>query len=359
MNENHYAIIMAGGVGSRFWPVSTWAFPKQFHDMLGSGQTLLQQTYHRLAKFIPKENILISTNEIYKNLVKNQLPGIDDENLVLEPSMRNTAPCILYATMKIQKRNPNAVLIVAPSDHWIEQEDEFEENVKDCFTLCESQDILMTLGIKPTFPNTGYGYIQYNKTDQNKAKKVLQFTEKPNYGTAKQFLNEGNYLWNAGIFIWRSESVLNAFKKYQPKMYELFDKGKKSYNTEEEWSFIKENYINSENISVDYAIMDPSDNIYVFPVGFDWNDLGTWGSLHEKLAKDSDNNAVVNALTLFKNASDNIIRTDTNKVVIVDGIEHYIIVDTASVLMIYPKEKEQSIKQLLEEVKNKFGNNLS
>ena len=162
MNENHYAIIMAGGVGSRFWPVSTWAFPKQFHDMLGSGQTLLQQTYHRLAKFIPKENILISTNEIYKNLVKNQLPGIDDENLVLEPSMRNTAPCILYATMKIQKRNPNAVLIVAPSDHWIEQEDEFEENVKDCFTLCESQDILMTLGIKPTFPNTGYGYIQYN-----------------------------------------------------------------------------------------------------------------------------------------------------------------------------------------------------
>lgn len=359
MNKNHYAIIMAGGIGSRFWPVSTWAFPKQFHDMLGTGQTLLQRTYQRLANFIPKENILISTNEIYKNLVKTQLSGISDENLVLEPSMRNTAPCILYATMKIQKRNPNAVFIVAPSDHWIEQEEEFQENVKDCFALCEKQDILMTLGIKPTFPNTGYGYIQYDKTDPQQSKKVLQFTEKPDYERAKQFLSEGNYLWNAGIFIWHTQSVLKAFEKYQPQMFALFQAGEATYNTSEEWEFIKNNYGKAENTSVDYAIMEPSDNIYVYPVGFDWNDLGTWGSLHEKLAKDSNNNAVVNALTLFKNASDNIIRTDTNKVVIIDGIEHYIIVDTASVLMIYPKEKEQSIKELLGEVKEKFGNNLS
>ena len=359
MNKNHYAIIMAGGIGSRFWPVSTWAFPKQFHDMLGTGQTLLQRTYQRLAGFIPKENILISTNEIYKNLVKTQLSGISDENLVLEPSMRNTAPCILYATMKIQKRNPNAVFIVAPSDHWIEQEDEFQDNVRSCFTLCEQQDILMTLGIKPTFPNTGYGYIQYDKTDSKPSKKVLQFTEKPDYERAKQFLTEGNYLWNAGIFIWRTQSVLRAFERFQPNLFSLFKEGEAVYNTPEEWAFIKDNYGKAENISVDYAIMESSDNIYVYPVGFDWNDLGTWGSLHEKLAKDSNNNAVVNALTLFKNAFDNIIRTDTNKVVIVDGIEHYIIVDTASVLMIYPKEKEQSIKELLGEVKEKFGNNLS
>ena len=296
MNKNHYAIIMAGGIGSRFWPVSTWAFPKQFHDMLGTGQTLLQRTYGRLASFIPKENILISTNEIYKNLVKTQLSGISDENLVLEPSMRNTA---------------------------------------------------------------GYGYIQYDKADNKPSKKVLQFTEKPDYERAKQFLSEGNYLWNAGIFIWRTESVLKAFERYQPQMFALFKEGEVAYNTSEEWLFIKDNYGKAENTSVDYAIMEPSDNIYVYPVGFDWNDLGTWGSLHEKLAKDSNNNAVVNALTLFKNASDNIIRTDTNKVVIVDGIEHYIIVDTASVLMIYPKEKEQSIKELLGEVKEKFGNNLS
>ena len=261
--------------------------------------------------------------------------------------------------MKIQKRNPNAVFIVAPSDHWIEQEEEFQENVKDCFALCEKEDILMTLGIKPTFPNTGYGYIQYDKTDPKQSKKVLQFTEKPDYERAKQFLSEGNYLWNAGIFIWHTQSVLKAFEKYQPQMFALFQAGEATYNTPEEWEFIKNNYGKAENTSVDYAIMEPSDNIYVYPVGFDWNDLGTWGSLHEKLAKDSNNNAVVNALTLFKNASDNIIRTDTNKVVIVDGIEHYIIVDTASVLMIYPKEKEQSIKELLGEVKEKFGSNLS
>ena len=242
MNKNHYAIIMAGGIGSRFWPVSTWAFPKQFHDMLGTGQTLLQRTYQRLASFIPKENILISTNEIYKNLVKTQLSGISDENLVLEPSMRNTAPCILYATMKIQKRNPNAVFIVAPSDHWIEQEDEFQDNVRSCFTLCEQQDILMTLGIKPTFPNTGYGYIQYDKIDSKPSKKVLQFTEKPDYERAKQFLSEGNYLWNAGIFIWRTQSVLRAFERFQPNLFSLFKEGEAVYNTPEEWAFIKDNY---------------------------------------------------------------------------------------------------------------------
>lgn len=358
-HKNYHAIIMAGGIGSRFWPVSTWAFPKQFHDMLGTGQTLLQRTFSRISQFVPQENILISTNEIYKNLVKMQLPWVKEENIVLEPSMRSTAPCILYAMMKIKKRDPKAVVVVAPSDHWIEQEDEFQSNICECFEQVSQKNILMTLGITPTFPNTGYGYIQYDKNDTNRAKQVTQFTEKPDYHTAKSFLEKGNYLWNAGIFIWSTTSIIEAFKTYQPKLYELFEQGEMVYNTDREYDFIRYNYAKAENISVDYAIMEKSSNIKVFSAHFDWNDLGTWGSLHQKLPKDSNDNAVVNALTLFKDASGNIIRTETNKVVIVDGIKDYIVVDTSSVLMIYPKEKEQHIKELLLEVKGKFGDNLS
>lgn len=359
MNPNFYAVIMAGGVGSRFWPVSTGAFPKQFHDMLGAGQTLLQKTYSRMAKFIPENNILILTNEMYKDLVSQQIPQISSENIILEPCMRNTAPCILYASMKIEKRNPNAVMIIAPSDHWIEQEAVFQEDIEKCFTFCRRENMLMTLGITPAFPNTGYGYIQYDTTSTEIAKPVLQFTEKPNYNTAKQFLEEGNYLWNAGIFVWNVQSVITAYKTLQPQMYELFEKGKKFYNTEEEYIFIKQNYEKAENISVDYAIMENSTNISVFPANFDWNDLGTWGSLYDKLSKDEQKNAVVNAKGLFKNSCNNIVRTDKDKVVIIDGIENYIIVDKPSVLMIFPKSKEQEIKELLTEVKDKFGNEFS
>lgn len=358
-NNNYYAVIMAGGVGSRFWPVSTGDFPKQFHDMLGAGQTLLQKTYVRLSKFVPHENILILTNKIYQDLVKQQLPNIQEHNIVLEPCMRNTAPCILYASMKIYNRNKNAVMIVAPSDHWIEQESHFQKDIEQCFDTCKDHDILMTLGIKPAFPNTGYGYIQYEKHQEQIAHKVLQFTEKPNYHKAKQFIKEGNYLWNAGIFVWNINSVLTAFEKYQPVMYQLFKQGENTYNTTHEQDFISENYHKAENISVDYAIMEASDNIFVFPANFDWNDLGTWGSLHEKLCKDEQKNAVVNAQVLFKNSSNNIVRTDSRKVVIIDGLEDYIIVDKASVLMIYPKNKEQEIKNLLTEVREKFGDELS
>ena len=350
---------MAGGVGSRFWPVSTGAFPKQFHDMLGAGQTLLQKTYSRLAQFIPKNNILILTNKAYEELVKEQIPQIPEENIILEPSMRNTAPCILYASMKIAKRNKNAVVIVAPSDHWIEQESVFQRDIEHCFSICKEQNVLMTLGIFPAFPNTGYGYIQYDTASQNPAKRVIQFTEKPDYFKAKQFIEAGNYLWNAGIFVWNVHSVLKAFEQHQPQMYALFAQGENSYNTLQESSFILENYPKAENISVDYAIMESSTNIVVFPANFDWNDLGTWGSLYEKLSKDDKKNAVVNAQVLFKNSSNNIVRTDSKKVVIIDGLEDYIVVDKPSVLMIFPKSKEQEIKELLGEVKEKFGNEFS
>ena len=352
MTSKYYAIIMAGGVGSRFWPVSTTDFPKQFHDMLGTGETLIQKTFSRLSNIIPAENILILTNEKYTNLVTEQLPLVKRENIVTEPAMRNTAPCILYASLKIKKQNPEALLIVAPSDHWIEDETAFVENVQQAFHFCETENALMTLGIKPNFPNTGFGYIEYSQQDNKPIKKVVQFREKPNYETAKSFLKSGNFLWNAGIFIWSVKEIVAAFEQFQPMMNELFLSGMNFYNTANENQFISENYASAANISIDYAILEKANNVYVLPATFDWNDLGTWGSLHEKLDKDANNNAVVNATVVLENASNNIIRTASKKLIVIDGINDFIIVDKDDVLLIYPKEKEQDIKKLVEKMNN-------
>ncbi|APX99870.1 mannose-1-phosphate guanylyltransferase [Lacinutrix venerupis] len=358
MNKNYYAILMAGGVGSRFWPVSTQDFPKQFHDMLGTGETLIQKTFNRLATLIPKENIFILTNERYNDLVFQQLPDVTKRQVVLEPAMRNTAPCILYASLKIQKENKDAIMIVAPSDHWIEDEKAFANNVQQAFNFCENNNALMTLGITPTFPNTGYGYIEYNKASDSNIKPVAQFREKPDYDTAKSFISQGNFLWNAGIFMWSVKSVIEAFKNNQPDLFNLFENGIATYNTDFEDNFIKDNYGKAENISVDYAIMEKSKNVYVIPATFDWNDLGTWGSLYDKLEKDDNANAVVNARTITEDATGNMIRTKADKVVVVDGLQDYIIVDKDEVLLIFPKAKEQDIKKVLQNVKNKFGDHL-
>ena len=355
MNKNYYAVLMAGGVGSRFWPISTSAYPKQFHDMLGTGKTLIQKTFERLNKFVPTENILILTNERYNDLVLEQLPAVKQEQVVLEPAMRNTAPCILYAALKIKKMNPNGVMIVAPSDHWIEDEQAFADDVTACFQKCKKEDVLCTLGIKPTFPNTGFGYIEYNKTDDNQIKKVNQFREKPDYETAKDFLAQGNFLWNGGIFMWSVKTIVEAFEKYQPEQYQLFESGFEHYNTDGEAAFIAVNYPKAENISIDYAILENSKAIYVLAATFDWNDLGTWGSLFDKLNKDEDGNAVVNAKVLSDEASGNMIRSEKDKIVVVDGLKDYIIVDKKEVLLIYPKSKEQDIKKVLTKVKDKFG----
>jgi len=343
---------MAGGVGSRFWPVSTTDLPKQFHDMLGSGETLIQKTFSRLSKLIPTENILILTNEKYNNLVLTQLPMVKQEQVLLEPAMRNTAPCILYASLKIQKMNPDAVMVVAPSDHWIEDETAFIDNLQQCFDYCHHNNALMTLGIQPTFPNTGFGYIEFDKTDSNPIKKVNQFREKPNYETATSFLDSGNFLWNGGIFIWSVKSITEAFSAFQPQMNQLFLEGFETYNTSNEKEFINQKYALAEDISIDYAILEKAKNVFVLPATFDWNDLGTWGSLHEKLEKDEQNNAVVNAELISENASNNIIRTENKKLVIIDGLNDYIVVQQGDVLLIYPKDKEQDIKKVVSNLLN-------
>lgn len=355
MNKNYYAVLMAGGVGSRFWPVSTSSYPKQFHDMLGTGKTLIQKTFDRLNKFIPTENILILTNERYNDLVLEQLPKVSQEQVVLEPAMRNTAPCILYASLKVQKMNPNAVMIVAPSDHWIEDEQAFEDDVKACFDKCEKEEVLCTLGIQPTFPNTGFGYIEFEKGSDENLKKVSQFREKPDYETAKEFLDQGNFLWNAGIFMWSVNTIVNAFKNYQPTQFDLFQEGLSCYNTVDEQPFIKENYPKAENISIDYAILEQSKSIFTLPATFDWNDLGTWGALYDKLDKDAAENAVVNSKTVLQDAKGNMISSPKGKIIVIDGLEDYIIVDKEEVLLIYPKSKQQDIKKVLGQVKEKFG----
>ncbi len=358
MTNNNYAVIMAGGIGSRFWPMSTSEFPKQFHDMLGTGESLLQKTFQRFQKIMPTENIFVSTNSNYKDLVLKQLPQITEKQLLLEPMMRNTAPCVSYAAHKINNLNPNAVMVVAPSDHWIDNEKEFLNNIQTAFDACSKESILMTLGIQPNNPNTGYGYIQFEESNLP-IKKVLNFTEKPDLETAKKFLKEGNYLWNAGIFIWSTKAILNAYKKYLPKMEKLFSEGNNVYNTDFEDDFIKNEYPKAENISIDFGIMEKADNVYVLPVDFGWNDLGTWSSLHDKLPKDTNNNAVVNAKTIFRDSNNNIIRTSKGKHVVIQGLENFIIVEKDDVLLICPKDKEQDIKQIVAQVKEKFDKKLT
>ncbi len=357
MDKNVFAVLMAGGVGSRFWPVSTAGNPKQFRDLLGTGETLIQTTYKRLKKMIPEENILILTNEKYNQLVREQLPGIKEEQIIGEPVMRNTAPAVLLAALKIRKKNPNAVMVMAPSDHWIENEAAFHEDIRQAVASCMEQEKIVTLGIKPTFPNTGYGYIRYEQ-DASKIKKVLNFTEKPSFEKAQSFLNEGNYVWNAGIFIWNINYLLRSFKRNLPEIFELFTKGDAVFNTPEETAFVKTYFPEAMDISIDYGILEKEDNVYMVLASFDWNDLGTWGSVYNEVEKDAQENAVLNARVLAEDATGNVISSFSNKVLVVDGLQDYIIIDEKDVLMLVPKSKEQEIKVIRQRVQQKFGEDL-
>ena len=358
-NKNHYAVLMAGGVGSRFWPVSKTKCPKQFHDLLGSGETLIQTTFNRLAALVPEENIYILTNAQYESLVHEQLPAVPKDQIVLEPVMRNTAPAVLLAALKIQKRNSEAVMLMAPSDHWIQNETAFQKDIQLAFEASANNNKIITLGVKPAFPNTGYGYIEYDKDGNDALKKVFRFTEKPSFENAQKFLEKGNYLWNAGIFIWNVKFIVALFQKDLPEIYKVFIEGLTFLNTSEELAFLRGNYAKAKDISIDYGILEKeADTIFVILASFEWSDLGTWGSLYLENEKDAQQNVVLNARVLAQQSEGNIISSHCGKVVVLDGLNDYIIVDEEEVLMIVPKEKEQEIKQIKEEVKKRFGANL-
>ncbi|HBI40869.1 MAG TPA: mannose-1-phosphate guanylyltransferase [Tenacibaculum sp.] len=352
MESNYYAVIMAGGIGSRFWPVSTKKYPKQFHDMLGTGESLIQNTFNRINKLIPSRNILVATNTNYENLVLEHLFKIKKDQVLLEPVMRNTAPCILYAALKIYNENPDALMLVAPSDHWIENESDFLNNIQLSFDACTEKDILMTLGIEPESPNTGYGYIQF-ENDSLTVKKVKNFTEKPDIKKAEQFLNSGDFLWNAGIFVWSVKSIIKAFNEHLHEMVKVLDVPN-IYNTELEKTFIKDNYEKCQNISIDFGIMEHAQNVFVLPANFGWNDIGTWGSLYHKLDKDNNNNAVVGAKTILNSSHGNMIRTENNKKVVIHGLDNFIIVEKDDILLICPRDNEQEIKEIAANSIKKF-----
>ena len=352
-SSKYYAVIMAGGVGSRFWPVSTPEFPKQFHDLMDTGSSLLQHTFKRLSRFIKPEHIFILTNEMYVDLVHEQLPGLTPTQVIPEPAMRNTAPCILLAALKIHKMDPQGVMLVSPSDHWIEDEESFAQNVETCFNFSMQHPALCTLGIIPDAPKTGFGYIECD-TEQEPSKEglipVRQFREKPDKKTAEHFLAQGNFYWNAGIFIWSVRTIIAAFRDNQAEMYALFAKGESSLNTPEEVGFIKANYANSDNISIDYAILEKSDSIYVLPADFDWNDLGTWGALYEIKSVASQGNVVLGGAVESTSSIGNMIRLPKGKIAVIEGLKDYIVIDKDDVLIILPRDREQEIKQIASRV---------
>jgi mannose-1-phosphate guanylyltransferase len=355
-NKNHYVAIMAGGIGSRFWPMSRTTYPKQFLDVLNTGKTLIQWTYDRYAKFIPAENIYIVTSEEYVDIVKEQLPILPIENILAEPSKKNTAPCIAYISFKLAQINPDARFIVAPSDHLILEEDRFQDIALQALDFVEHIKALVTLGIKPTHPNTGYGYIQYEGLEVTKGVyKVKTFTEKPDLEIAKSFIDSGDFLWNAGIFAWKASSILTAFEKYQPEMFELFDLEKMHFNTAEEANAIQRIYPQCTNISIDIAIMEKANNVYVMPSSFGWSDLGTWNSAYENMEKDYLGNAVASDNVIVIDATKCMINSPKDKLVVVQGLDDFIVVDTKDVLLICSKDKEQSIKEYVAEVKRNKG----
>ena len=359
MEKDFFAVIMAGGVGSRFWPVSTTQHPKQFRDLLGSGETLIQTTFRRLSAIVRPENIYILTNERYEQLVKEQLPVVKQDHIVLEPVMRDTAPAVLLAALKIQQKNPNALMLMAPSDHWIEDEMAFKEDIQLAFNACIGEDKILTLGINPTFPNTGYGYIKYDKNQNSGIKQVEKFTEKPSYAKAQDFLKEGNYLWNAGIFLWNIDFIIRSFSRNLPEMYQLFTQNLNVLNTSGEKAFLQENYPKANNVSIDYGILEKEeDTVFVIPASFDWNDLGTWGSLYSETGKDEHENALLNVRLYAEDASGNILSSANNKVMVVEGLKNYIVVDEEEVLLIVPKDREQDIKGVREKGQRKFGENI-
>ncbi|EOZ96932.1 Mannose-1-phosphate guanylyltransferase (GDP) [Indibacter alkaliphilus LW1] len=343
---------MAGGIGSRFWPYSRNSKPKQFLDVLGTGRTLLQMTYDRFSKIAPDSFFYVVTNKNYLDLVKDQLPGIPENQILTEPLRRNTATCVAYATYKISKNDPDAKVIVTPSDHLIVQEEKFHEKIKLALMGCEKNDRLITIGIRPNRPETGYGYIQYYSEPGNHVKKVKTFTEKPSLKLAKTFLESGDFVWNSGMFVWKAKSAINAFEKYMSEVAEVFEEGLAYYNTDEEESFIKKAYSLVKNNSIDYGIMEKSDEVYVVLGDFGWSDLGSWLSLHENSKKDKANN-VVEANAILYDTQNSFVKVDSKKLVVIQGLDNYLVNESDNVLLICKLDAEKQFRTFVNDAKNK------
>ncbi len=352
-NSNNYVIIMAGGVGSRFWPYSRNSYPKQFLDVLGVGKSLLQLTYHRFVNICPKENIYVVSNEKYSDLISEQLPDLTSDQILLEPNMRNTAPCIAYASYKIASKNPDACLIVTPADHAIFLESEFENTVKTAIEAASKDNIIVTIGIKPTRPETGYGYIQFQESE-GKVKRVKTFTEKPQLELARTFFESGDFVWNAGLFIWNVNTIINAFTSYLPDIAETFSAINGDYYTEKEQDRITWAYQHTKAISIDFGVMEKADNVYVVPAEFGWSDLGSWSSLHEIMVKDQDQNVIEGNAMVYE-SNNCILRTPKDKLVVIQGLEGYLVADCEDVLLICKKDDEKKIKSIVTDVKNEKG----
>jgi len=356
MDKHNYVAILAGGIGSRFWPKSRTPFPKQFLDILNTGKTLIQATYDRYAAFIPEENIYIVTSVEYTEIVQRQLPKVKSGNILSEPSRKNTAPCIAYISFKLLQKDPEASLIIAPSDHLVLDNASFERVALQALDFAVHMKAFVTLGIKPTYPNTGYGYIQHEPLAvADNIFRVKTFTEKPNTELAKAFIASGDFLWNAGIFIWKAKQIVDAFEQHQPEMYELFATELTHFNTSEEQAALERIYPLCTNISIDYAIMEHAHNVYVIPSSFGWSDLGTWNSAYDNLEKDYLGNAVAGDNVMVIDAVKCMVSAPHEKLLVLQGLDDYIVVDTQDVLLICKKEKEQQIKEYVAEVKRNKG----
>lgn len=346
---------MSGGIGNRFWPYSNGKTPKQFLDFFGTGRSLLQSTFDRFSKVVPVENIFIVTNDIYADITKEQLPELKEDQILLEPIRRNTAPCVAYASFRIQAINPDANIIVTPADHLILKSDQFVADMNKGLDFVDKHDVLLTLGIQPTRPETSYGYIQVCDEKVEGVHKVKTFTEKPNRELAQAFIDSGEFVWNSGIFIWSLNAILEAFKTHLPDIVNTFHEGAHFFNTEKEKEFINEKFPFCPNISIDYGVLEKADNVYVIISSFGWSDLDSWTSLSEASQQDENNNVMFKGDAMYIDSSNNVVATTTKKIVLVQGLDNYIIAESENTLLICKKEDEHKIKHFMTDVRIKFG----
>jgi len=352
-SENYYVAIMAGGVGSRFWPASRESMPKQFLDILGVGKSLIRMTYERFNNIIPADRILVVTNKIYKDLVHEHIPEIPINNIITEPSRNNTGPCVAYTAFRLEAMNPDATFVIAPSDHVILKEQAFLDRITEALSYASTHEAIVTLGIQPTRPDTGYGYIETSGTTNGDIQKVKSFREKPNRDTAQNYLDDGGYYWNAGIFVWSCKTILSSFQSNANEIYTILSQDKSKYNSSEEQAYIDKVYPTTPSISVDYAILENATNVYTLPADIGWSDLGTWNALHAYLDKDDTGSVVLGENTLLLDSKNCIVRSDAKKLVVVKDLEDYIIIDEEDVLLVYPKSQEQEIKALRKNIEQK------